>query len=212
MTDVAPFTMGIEVSDGRDGHVIVSGLYLPVIERNTVIPASRSITVQTLRDGQRQLDVKVFQGEARRVADNIPLGQLRLAVPPAPAGQQSVDIRFTYDTSGLLEVDTQVKATGALQRLVIDNQPGALTPEQIEKRLAALAHLKVHPREQAENQALLARAERLYAERLGEERRQIADRVDQFRMLLERQEPNAIAASREDLTSWLDMIDVSFFR
>lgn len=212
MTDVAPFTMGIEVSDGRDGQVIVSGLYLPVIERNSVIPASRSIAVQTLRDGQRQVDVRVFQGEARRVEDNIPLGQLRLAVPPAPAGQQSVDIRFTYDTSGLLEVDTLVKATGAMQRLLIDNQPGALTPEQIEKRLAALAHLKIHPREDAENQALLARAERLYAERLGDERRQIGARVDQFRALLERQDTKEIAASRDDLTAWLDVIDVSFFR
>ena len=212
MTDVAPFTMGIEVADARDGQVLSTGLYLPVIERNTVIPASRSVQVQTLRDGQRQVDVRVFQGEARLVADNISLGQLRLAVPPAPAGQQSVNIRFTYDTSGLLEVDTRVDATGAVQRLVVENQPGVLSQVQIAERLAALAHLKIHPREQSENQAVIARAERLYSERLGEERMEVAARLDKFRAVLEQQDPVEIATSREELAAWLDVTDVTFFR
>jgi molecular chaperone HscC len=211
MTDVAPFTMGIEVGNGRDGEVIATGLYLPVIERNTVIPASRAVRVRTLRDGQRQVDVRVFQGEARLVADNIPLGQLRMPVPAAPAGVQSVNIRFTYDVSGLLEVDTRVDATAATQRLVIENQPGVLSQEQIEERLAALAHLKIYPREHAENQALEARAERLYAERLGEERMEVARRLDHFRAVLERQDPAEIAISRDALGAWLDTTDLSFF-
>ena len=211
MTDVAPFTMGIEVANARDGQVVATGLYLPVIERNTVIPASRSVRVHTLRDGQQQVDVRVFQGEARQVADNIPLGQLRLSVPPAPAGQQSIDIRFTYDTSGLLEVDTRVDATGATRSLVIENQPGVLSAEEIRERLAAMAHLKVHPRDQAENQAVLSRVERLFTQRLGEERALVATRLDQFRALLERQDPTEIARFRNELTEWLDLVDTSYF-
>ena len=212
MTDVAPFSMGIEVADARDGQVVATGLYLPVIERNTVIPASRSVRVQTLRNGQRQLDVRVFQGEARQVADNIPLGQLRLPVPPAPAGQQSVEIRFTYDTSGLLEVDTRVDATGATRHLVIENQPGVLSAAEVQQRLEAMAHLKVHPRDQAENQAVLSRAERLFSERLGEERAQVAGRLDQFRTLLERQDPAEIGRFRGELIEWLDLVDTSYFQ
>src|SRR5271166_589633 len=212
MTDVAPFTMGIEVANARDGQVVATGLYLPVIERNTVVPASRSVWVHTLRNGQRQLDVRVFQGEARQVADNIPLGQLRLSVPPAPAGQQSVEIRFTYDTSGLLEVDTRVDATGATRHLVIENQPGVLSAEEIQQRLAAMAHLKVHPRDQAENQAVLSRAERLFTERLGDERALVAARLDQFRVLLEHQDPVEIGRFRNELIEWLDAVDTSFFQ
>lgn len=212
MTDVAPFTMGIEVVDVRDGQVVATGLYQPVIERNTVIPASRAITVQTVQHRQRELRVCVFQGEARLVADNIPLGEMCLAVPPAPAGEQAVTIRFTYDPSGLLEVDARVAASGVTRYLVIENQPGVLSPWEIGERLAALAQLKVHPRDQAENQMVLARAERLYAERLGEEREAVAARLDHFRLLLQRQDPAEIAASRRDLMAWLDVIDVSFFR
>ncbi|SEC09329.1 molecular chaperone HscC [Rhizobiales bacterium GAS191] len=211
MTDVAPFTMGIEVVHSQERQIFATGLYLPVIERNTTIPASRAVTVQTVQDRQRRIDVRVFQGEARLVANNIHLGELRLAVPPAPAGTQSIEIRFTYDTSGLLEVETHVEATGSTQHLVIENQPGVLTSEEIEQRLAALAHLKIHPREQAESRALLSRAERLYSERLGEERERIAGLLDHFRMLLERQDPTEIAAYRTELAASLDAIDTSFF-
>jgi molecular chaperone HscC len=211
MTDVAPFTLGIEVATLRDGRVVATGLYQPVIERNTVIPASRAIEVHTITDRQRNILVRVFQGEARLVADNIELGQLRVPVPPLPAGQAGAEIRFTYDPSGLLEVDTRVAATETAHRLLIENQPGALSPQEIEDRLAALAKLKVHPRDQAENQAALARAERVYAERLGDDRAQVAARLDHFRLLLERQDLAEIGAFRAELVAWLDQIDRSFF-
>ena len=211
MTDVAPYTMGVAVSErGRD-RAVRSGLYQPVIERNTVIPASRTLTLQTMEDNQRELVVQVFQGEARMAADNIELGKLRIAVPAARAGEQKVEVRFTYDTSGLLEVDVTASATGVARRLVIENQPGVLSPAEIEQRLAALAHLKVHPAEQAENQAVLARIERLYAERLGDERAAVAARLDDFRAALARQDPAPITRMRTELLEWLDVVDTSFF-
>ena len=212
MTDVSPFTMGIEVSESHDQQVVESGLYLPVIERNTVVPASRSVTVQTLRDGQRVIAVRAFQGESRRVADNIPLGELSVSVPAGRAGSQSVEVRFTYDASGLLEVVTMVGATGSRQRLVIENQPGVLSAAEIERRLAALAHLRVSPRDQAENVAVVARAERVYAERLGEERDDVGRRLGRFRRVLAGQDPAEIATVRDEFDAWLDVVDVGFFR
>jgi molecular chaperone HscC len=211
MTDVAPFTLGIGVSASRDGQVVATGLYLPIIERNTTIPVSRSTRVSTLLDGQRTVKVPVSQGESRLIKDNVPLGELSVPVPPGPAGSQSIDIRFTYDTSGLLEIEAKVASTGATRRLVIEGQPGSLSPAEVAQRLAALAHLKVHPRDQAENQAALARAERLYAERLGEERRLVGMWLDEFALLLERQNPGDIEAFRVRLVEFLDSIDLSFF-
>jgi molecular chaperone HscC len=211
MTDVAPFTLGTAVADARDGQIVASGLFLPIIERNTTIPVSRSSRVVTLVDGQQTVKVPVFQGEARLVQDNIPLGELEVSVPRGPAGKEAIDIRFTYDTSGLLEVEARVVSTGIVKRLVIEGQPGSLTPAEIAGRLEALAALKIHPRDLDENRAVLARAERLYAERLGEERAAIGKLIDEFRFLLDRQEPGAIEAFRTRLVEWLDTIDVSFF-
>ena len=211
MTDVAPYTMGVAVSERTRDQAVRSGLYEPVIERNTVIPASRTLSLQTVENNQREVVVQVYQGEARMAADNVALGKLRIPVPPAKAGEQKIEVRFTYDTSGLLEVDVTAAATGIARRLVIENQPGVLSPAEIEGRLAALAHLKVHPADQAENQAVLARAERLYQERLGDERAQVAARLDDFRAVLARQDPDEIAPMRKELADWLDVVDVSFF-
>ncbi len=176
MTDVAPFTMGIDVSEARNGQVVASGLYLPVIERNTTLPVSRQRSITTIVAGQTTLRVNVFQGEERLVKDNIRLGELVLSVPPGPAGDQPVEVRFTYDTSGLLEVDATVVKTRTTHRLVIENQPGMLSSAEIEAKLQAMAGLKVHPRDDAANRAVLARAERLYAERLGEVRMAVGGR------------------------------------
>ena len=211
MTDVAPYTMGVSVSERGPNQTLRGGFYEPVIERNTVIPASRLLTLQTLENNQREVVVQVYQGEARMAADNIALGKLRIPVPPAPAGEQKVGVRFTYDTSGLLEVDVTASSTGIARRLVIENQPGVLSPSEVEERLAALGHLKIHPADQADNQAVLARTERLYQERLGDERVQVAARLDAFRAALTRQDPEEIAHMRKELADWLDVVDVSFF-
>jgi molecular chaperone HscC len=211
MTDVAPFSMGIEVAHAENGRVIDTGLYMPIIERNTVIPTSRSHLVSTCVDNQARLRVTVFQGEARLVRDNVRLGELMIPIPRGPAGSQPIDIRFTYDVSGLLEVEICVVNTGGTDRLVIEGHPGVLTPPEIAERLAKLRHLKIHPRDQAENQAVMARAERLYEERLGDERLALAEVIDRFRLIIERQDPGEIDAHREKLSRWLDSIDRSFF-
>jgi molecular chaperone HscC len=211
LTDVAPFTLGIGVSASREGQIVASGLYLPIIERNTTIPVSRSTRVSTVKDGQRTVTVPIAQGESRLIKDNIPLGEMSLSVPAGPEGSQSIDIRFTYDTSGLLEVEATVESTGVVKRLVIEGQPGSLSPQEIAARLKMLDHLKVHPREQAENQAVMARAERLYAERLGDERAKIGRWIEEFQILLGRQNISDIDEFRQQLVELLDSIDVSFF-
>ena len=211
MTDVAPFTLGVETSKGRGGKMLLDGLFLPVIERNTVIPASRSTSLSTVGDYQTNIALRVYQGEGRLVKDNIYLGKLDVPVPADRAGVQGIEVRFTYDTSGLLEVEVLVKSTGLRRSTVIENQPGVLKPADIAARLAKLAALKVNPHDQAENVALVAKAERLYGERLGAERDAVGAALDQFLLTLDRQDPAEIAAARDKLTAWLDGIDTSVF-
>jgi molecular chaperone HscC len=210
MTDVAPFTLGVEIAHREGGGSLLGGLFLPIIERNTVIPASRSKQVQTLGDHQTAVKVRVFQGESRLVADNIELGELSVPVPPAPAGEESVDVRFTYDASGLLEVEATVLSTQRASRLVIEGHPGRLTQAEIDTRLAKLATLKVPPRQQAENAALLARAGRLYEERIGAQREQIGDWIAAFLGVLARQNPTEIGDARRAFTRALDAIDTGY--
>src|SRR5262249_54236720 len=174
-------------------------------------PASRSRLVRTLADGQAWVEVKVFQGEARLVQDNIRLGQLKVKVPRRPAGQEAIDVRFTYDTSGLLEVEATVVSTSSRERAVIEGNPGMMSPDEIRRRLADLAALKVHPRDQAENTHAIARGQRLYEERLGAQRDEIGQWMDDFLIAIESQDPREISHARAAFTRHLDSIDQDFF-
>jgi molecular chaperone HscC len=166
--------------------------------------------VSTIRDNEPNVHLAIYQGESRLVRDNIFLGSFKVRVPRAPAGQQAINVRFTYDTSGLLEVEATVVATGLKESLIVESNPGVLSRDEITKRLAALSQLKVHPRDEAENMAVVARAKRLYEERLGPTRQQIGEWLAQFMGLLEKQDRSAIEGARKRLSECLDGIDHDF--
>jgi len=202
LTDVCPYTLGIETSM-QVGGGFQSGHYLPIIERNTVVPVSRSRNVSTLSDNQKVVRLGIYQGESRLVSNNIFLGELEIPVPPRKAGEVTLDVRFTYDNNGLLEAQVHLPINGETRRLVIENNPGVLAPEEIAQRLAALEALKVHPRDQQINTLLLARLDRLYQESLGEGREYIASLANHFQQMLDTQDEHQIREARSDITQRL---------
>lgn len=207
MTDVAPYSLGVEVGVRLDERSTSQGHFDPIIERNTTIPVSRVKTYIPQREGQREIELPIYQGEARMVRDNIPLGRLHVPLPNAPMQECSVDVRFTYDVNGLLLVEATVRKTQQTLSLVIEGNPGLLTPEQIAERLRSLAELKIHPRDKLENRTLLARGERLYEQLRGREREWLAAQILRFEQLLATQEERSIQAGRRELAACLDRIE-----
>lgn len=206
LTDVCPYTLGIETTQYVfNGYQ--SGHYLPIIERNSVVPVSRVRTVNTIADNQEHVLLKIFQGESRLVKDNIALGELNIPVPKAKAGEVELDVRFTYDNNGLLEADVRIPMTGENHKLVIENNPGVMTPAEIRERLKVLEALKVHPREQQVNTHLTARLERLYQEYLGEARETIGVWAAQFQRVLETQDDRQINELRKQLEQQADRFE-----
>ena len=199
MTDVCPYTLGVETVHRMPNGGKVDGYFSPIIERNTVVPASRVKSYVPVEPGQRVLALEVYQGEARLVRDNIKLGELEVSLPGLLNGDTGVEVRFTYDVNGLLEVEATVRATREVHRLVIQGNSGVLSELEIASRLAALADLKIHPREKAENRALMAQSERLYQQLRGEPRDQLGDEISRFEQALEKQEDRDIRAARERL-------------
>jgi molecular chaperone HscC len=207
MTDVCPHSLGVRIveEDGRGGFV--GDVFLPIIERNTVVPASRVKTVQTVRDHQPELSVEIFQGESRLCAQNVHLGSIGIDIPPLPAGQVQVDVRYTYDVNGILDVDVAVEKLGITRNLVIRKLAGDVSNEEVARRRQELAALKVYPRDQEENRLLLERSNRLYEQLLGDERAQVGRWIGQFEAVLQRQEPREIAAARKAFGSALDSVE-----
>ena len=209
ITDVAPFTLGVGTAT-RDQHGRYhDDIFAPIIERNTPVPVSRMEGFRTLADNQRQVVFAIYQGEARDVKKNVKLGELTVPVPPRPAGEVGVDVRFTYDTSGMLEVDVEVPATGMKRNLVIVDEEDRRSQKDIEGRRKALEKLKVHPRDEAENVAMLARAERAYEGFTGHVRDVIGQGLTEFQGALDKQDPRIIADAREGLGNLLDHIEAN---
>lgn len=207
MTDVSPYSMGVEVAREVSEQQFEQGLYAPILERNSHIPISREERFNTLQDNQTQINLRVFQGENPLVKNNILLGEINVKVPKGPARQQCVDVRFTYDLDGLLEVEVTVVATGEKQRLVIEGNPGVLSKEEIDRRFGELSKLKLHPRNDLVNKQLLARAERAYEESLGAAREAISHRLVSFQSVISRQERREIARAREEFESFLNELE-----
>lgn len=209
ITDVAPFTLGVNTAT-RDAHGrFHDDIFAPIIERNTPVPVSRIERFFTLGDNQRKVLFAIYQGEARDVKKNVKLGELEVPVPPRPAGEVGVDVRFTYDTSGLLEVDVEVPVTGLKRNLVIVDEDDRRSQKDIEARRKALDKLKVHPRDEAENVAMLARAERAYEGFTGPVRDYIGQALTEFQGALDKQDPRIIADARDALGGLLDQIEAN---
>ncbi|KQW41714.1 MULTISPECIES: molecular chaperone HscC [Pseudomonas] len=211
LTDVCPYSLGIEIAVEYGGK-LENGHYLPIIERNCVVPVSKVKRVFTLRDQQKVVLLKVYQGESRRISENIPLGELEIPVPTMPAGEVGIDVRFTYDTNGLLEADAQIVQTGERRNLVIANNAGVLNSEEISQRLKALEALKIHPRDEQPNTLLIARLERLYQESRGDLRQRIDELATRFAQMLETQELHDIRALRLQISAQLDSLEEGVWR
>lgn len=202
LTDVCPFTLGTEVlvDNGvfeEDGH------YLPIIERNTVIPVSRTQTVYTAQDNQTRVNVKVLQGESRVAQNNLLLGEISIAVPPGPKGRESIDITYTYDVNSLLEVDVLVRSTGKRRKLLIQSGVNKLSDEEATARMEQLQYLKQNPREEEANRLILLRGERLYEEATSDQRVAIDRAMMDFERALKKQDRIEIEKARKRLSEFL---------
>lgn len=211
MTDVAPYSLGIAIARQIAPNQYDGGHYLPIIERNLTVPVSRIENITTIRDYQRELTVSIFQGESRLVKDNVYLGKIEFPVPSKKAGEVSVDIRFTYDISGVLEVEATVKETDEKYKVLITENAGVMSPEEMAKRFRELADLKIHPRDQMENRTLIAHADRLYEQSLGDVRHFLAQQIASFQVSLESQNIDVIRHERSKLKEILQQIESESF-
>ncbi|QXH48205.1 molecular chaperone HscC [Pseudomonas xanthosomatis] len=199
LTDVCPYTLGIASSRGEE----VTGAFSPIIERNTVIPTSRVQRFYSGHAEQKVVRIAVYQGERPWVRDNILVDSFE--IPLQPTGEiQSLDVRFSYDINGLLEVDVTFIESGQKHSHSIDRSPTGLDAEARQASQERLAKLKIHPRDTLPNRTLLARLERAWMQSLGDERELIASWLDAFNQVLSGQQAGEISRERQALSQALD--------
>ncbi len=206
LTDVCPYSLGTDVGRQLGGGKVDTGYFHPIIPRNCTVPVSREESFYPLSEKQTQVVIGVYQGESPWVRNNIQLGEL--AVPLGPTGQaeRGVRVRFTYDVNGILQVEAWPLAGGERHELLLQQGEATLSVDELRARIAALDALKVHPRDQQENVALLARAERVYEEYIHD-RPDVQQWIVLFRQALETQDLRVVKEHREALRERLDGVE-----
>ncbi len=203
LTDVAPHTLGIETTQSNRNGGYKEGYYSPIIDRNTTIPVSRIQKFTTAQLGQKEIEVNVFQGESRLVDNNNPLGVVSIEVPYNKKKHEEIDVRFTYDVNGLLEVEVVVCTTGKKKTMVIEKNPGTISKEMVAQQLERLEGLKIHPVDKQVNKELISRVERVYYEVNGDIRDLIQHEAAQFEIALDTQDDKIIRTAYKKLNDFI---------
>ena len=171
LSDICPFTLGIE---------IIGGHFSPIIERNSTLPTSRVEQYYTSELGQSHVKVQVYQGEMMKASQNLFLGELDVPVPINHKEHEGLTVRFTYDLNGILDVEVKIDTTQEVFNHVILQESITLTDQEIKEKQDALARYKINAQETEIYRFLIEKANRLYSMVLGLKREELMTATRQF--------------------------------
>ncbi len=112
LVDVTPFSLGIEVE---------GGYFVPIISKNTPLPAMNKRIFTTVRDNQERVEIHILQGESRHAHRNTSLGRVFLeGIRPAKKGEPRIEVTFEIDVNGIVSVKAKDRDTRKEQRVRIE--------------------------------------------------------------------------------------------
>jgi molecular chaperone DnaK len=124
LLDVTPLSLGLETH---------GGLFTKIIERNATIPTKNSLIFTTVADNQSKVQIHVLQGEREFARENKSLGKFDLVgIPASPRGVPQIEVTFSIDSNGIVNVTALDQATGQSQGVQI-NPAGGLSEDEIKQ-------------------------------------------------------------------------------
>ena len=174
LTDVCPFTLGIAVNNRANQD---KSILNPMIERNSTLPASHRDRFVTVSDYQKEISIRIYQGEEYYVDDDLFLGEFSIETALKPAGQAWVDVQFTYDINGILHVMAE-NEMGERRQILLANQ--ALSEAELERYTWQMEKIMLPPIQRPENQKMLACLLAYYEKSTGQRREMIAAMTDRI--------------------------------
>ena len=202
LLDVTPLSLGLET----EGHI-----FTKLIERNTTIPTTKSQVFSTAADGQTTVEIHVLQGERPMAYDNKTLGRFQLTgIAPAPRGVPQIEVTFSIDRNGIVNVSAKDKGTGKEQKITITASSN-LSEEEIQQRVKEAEQFAAEDKKHKEEVETLNRADTLIYEidkqlkdnagKLSDEdKNTIQSEIDAFKKVREGNNADEIKSAMESFT------------
>ena len=111
LLDVTPLSLSIET---------VGGVATKLIERNTTLPTKYSRVFTTVSPYQKNVEIRVLQGERPMAKDNKLIGKFVLkGLKRGANGIPQIDVTFDIDANGILKVSAKDETTGKSESITI---------------------------------------------------------------------------------------------
>ncbi len=213
LVDVTPYTFGTSALGEMHGD-LYPYCFVPIIPKNTPIPVRRSEVFFTVSDGQREVDVRIYQGEAKDAAENVMIGQFRVdGLSKAPAGNPVI-LDLSLDRDGILQVSAREKVTGLERRITIDNATSRFDQAQLNEARARIGAMFEEREEIADApatgsavEALLAKASTKLDSAGAEDRAELIDLIESIRDASLNGDSAAMEAGRQQLQDLLFFLE-----
>jgi molecular chaperone DnaK (HSP70) len=212
LVDVTPYTFGTSALGELNGD-LYPYQYVPIIPKNTPIPVRRSEVFFTIADGQKGVDVNIYQGENADALENIKIGEFRVdGLSNVPAGNPVI-IDLALDRDGILQVSAREKKTGLERRITIDKAVSRFDQDQLDQAREHIGSL-FEGREQGGSadgagaadpaiDALLAKASGKLDQAGEEDRAEIIDLIEMIRDARNSGDSAALEDGRQQLQDLL---------
>lgn len=208
LTDICPFTLGVGIHNpsNSNGHLNMS----PLIERNSVLPISKTGIYTNVDNMQRKIRFNIYQGESFDCAENLCLGSITIDIAPVMAGEASVKVTFSYDINGILVVDVEDNLSSNKKQAVFKSEGMNLSPKEIAEKIEALKQYQSDFGGDERDRLLLARGDRLYQELTGINRARVAEAMKEYEYYLSINDRRAKHVLRQQITAMFDRFEEFF--
>lgn len=179
VTDICPFSLSTPIVNESDSSKPLAKVIIP---KNTVLPSSRTVTLQAYRRGQNNISISVYQGEEMYENDNILLGHTKVKIPRNYKENEQFNITYSYDINSMLYVEVEIISTGEKSVFIIGDDK-KLESIKEGNQLNAIKEISIKLNSNPEYEACIERARRIYKELSPELKRMLQERMESLEIM-----------------------------
>lgn len=179
VTDICPFSLSTPIVNESDSSKPLAKVIIP---KNTVLPSSRTVTLQAYRRGQNNISISVYQGEEMYENDNILLGHTKVKIPRNYKENEQFNITYSYDINSMLYVEVEIISTGEKNVFIIGDDK-KLESIKEGNQLNAIKEISIKLNSNPEYEACIERARRIYKELSPELKRMLQERMESLEIM-----------------------------